>query len=230
MIALSRPLTDDLSRSAAMHSRLCPRQVIGVRMARLACALLGIDPAIERKQVFIFMECGRCAADAVIAVTGSSPTNLLMQLMDYGKVAATFVNLRTREALRVSENPRSRQIAVDLSAPGQSKWQAQLESYQTMPDESLLCWQPVRLSYPLPMIPDKHATLCDHCGDRINEHCEVTLHGQTLCKACAFGAYYQPLESESGDTPEIACQSSGVFTFINERSAGSKVLISTSVT
>src|SRR5579859_5055642 len=140
MIALSRPLADDLARSASMHSRLCPRQVIGVRMGRLACTLLDIDPALERKQIFVFMECGRCAADAVIAVTASSPTNQLMQLMDYGKLAATFVNVRSGEALRVAENPRSRQIALDISSPMQSKWQTQLEAYQTMLDDSLLCW------------------------------------------------------------------------------------------
>lgn len=221
MIALSRPLADDLDRSAAMHSRLCPRQVIGVRMARLACVSLGIDPVIQRKQIYVFMECGRCAADAVIAVTGSSPTNQLMRLMGYGKVAATFVNMQSGRAMRVAENPRSRQTALDTSSPGQSRWQAQLEAYQTMPDESLLYWQYVRLNSPLPVIPEKHVTLCDGCGDRISEHSEVIAGGRILCQACVFGPYYQPLEFDSGDKSEMDCQSSGVLTLAKERSEGS---------
>ena len=72
---LSLSLQEHLARSAMLHSRLCPRQVLGVRMARIACGLLGIDPAFERKSIYVFMEIGRCAADAVMIVTGASPTN-----------------------------------------------------------------------------------------------------------------------------------------------------------
>src|SRR5215211_2615655 len=98
---LSLSLQEHLARSAMLHSRLCPRQVLGVRMARLACVLLGIDPALERKSIYVYMEIGRCAADAVMVVTGASPTNELMRLMGYGKVAATFVSRSSGEAARV---------------------------------------------------------------------------------------------------------------------------------
>src|SRR5690242_20219917 len=100
---LTLSLQEHLTRLAVLHPTLCPRQVLGVQMARLACTLLGVDPAVERKALFVFMEVGRCAADAVMLVTTASPNNGLMQLMDYGKVAATFVNLRTEEAIRISE-------------------------------------------------------------------------------------------------------------------------------
>src|SRR5687767_997909 len=103
MIELSISLETHLQQTAALHSRLCPRQVLGVRMARFACQWFGIDPALERRQLFVYMEIGRCAADGVIAVTYASPTNQLMQLVPYGKVAATFVDLRSGAALRVSE-------------------------------------------------------------------------------------------------------------------------------
>jgi formylmethanofuran dehydrogenase subunit E len=188
---LTVSLQTHLSQSAMLHSRLCPRQVLGVRMARFACAWFGLDPAIERKQIFVYMEIGRCAADGVMIVTYASPQNQLMRLIPYGKVAATFVDLRTGEALRVSENPANREAAIALVGKDVSSWEAQLEGYQVLPDEQLLRWQSVTLQTPLPFIPEKHAVMCHQCGDRVNEKQEIMREGVALCKACAQGAYYQ---------------------------------------
>lgn len=191
---LSISLEEHLARSAMLHSRLCPRQVLGVRMARLACQLLGIDPAVNRKSIYVYMEIGRCAADAVMVVTGASPTNELMQLMGYGKVAATFVNLNSHEAVRVSERQDSRETAAEM-LPGMPSWEAQRDAYQIMRDDQLFDWQRVVLKDDMPLIRDKHAVTCQGCGDRINEHGEVVVEGRTLCKPCAFGAYFIPLEA-----------------------------------
>lgn len=190
---LSLSLQTHLSQSAMLHSRLCPRQVLGVRMARFACTWLGIDPAITRKQIFVYMEIGRCAADGVMVVTYASPQNQLMQLVPYGKVAATFVDLRTGEALRVSENPTCREAVVSLVRDAESSWHTQLEGYQVLPDEMLLRWQSMKIATPLPLIPEKHAVTCQQCGDRVNEKQEVMREGVALCKACAQGAYYQEM-------------------------------------
>lgn len=180
-----------LNQSAMLHSRLCPRQVLGVRMARFACTWFGLDPAIERKQFFVYMEIGRCAADGVMVVTYASPQNQRMQLIPYGKVAATLVDLRTNEALRVSEHPTCREAALALGLDVSSSWEAQLQGYQVLPDEELLRWQAVSLNTPLPSIPEKHAVTCDQCGDRVNEKQEIVRDGSVLCKACASGAYYE---------------------------------------
>src|SRR5690349_21685904 len=95
MMELSVSLEEHLTRSAMLHSKLCPRQILGVRMGRLACSLLGVDPALNRKSVYVYMETGHCAADGVMVVTGSSPNNGLMRLVGYGKLAATFVYRKT---------------------------------------------------------------------------------------------------------------------------------------
>jgi formylmethanofuran dehydrogenase subunit E len=166
-------------------------------MARLACMWLGVDPAIERKRIFVYMEIGRCGADGVIVVTYASPQNQLMQLIPYGKVAATFVHLDTGRALRVSEHPGSREAVKVLSIPAESSWEAQLLGYQILPDELLLRWQPVTVQMPIPHIPEKHAVNCAQCGDHINEKQEVMRDGVPLCKACAHGAYYQVLHEEA---------------------------------
>jgi formylmethanofuran dehydrogenase subunit E len=189
----SLSLKEHLAQSAMLHSRLCPRQVLGVRMARFACSWFGIDPAIERKQIFVYMEIGRCAADGVMVVTYASPQNQLMQLMPYGKVAATFVHLRTGETLRVSEHPSSREAVKTLALKAESSWEAQLEGYQILPDEILLRWQTVALQTTLPHIPEKHAVSCDSCGDRVNENQEIIRDGLVMCKACAMGAYYEEI-------------------------------------
>lgn len=189
---LSLSLQEHLQHLTVLHPQLCPRQVLGVQMARLACTLLDIDPALERKSLYVFMEIGRCVADAVIIVTTASPTNGLMRTLDYGKVAATFVNQRTEQAIRISERRDSRETAVHMMRPTLSAWEAQREAYQIMSYEQLFHWQPVRLTEPLPIISDKHTAICERCGDRINEHREVTIQSQTLCKPCAFGAYFTP--------------------------------------
>jgi formylmethanofuran dehydrogenase subunit E len=200
---LSLSLQEHLNRSAMLHSRLCPRQVLGVRMARLACMLLHIDPTVNRKAIYVYMEIGRCAADAVMIVTGASPTNGLMQLVNYGKVAATFVNRSSGESIRVSERQGSRDIAVQLM-PELSTWEAQRDAYQFMHDDQLFHWQPVLLRESLPLIPEKHAVNCQACGDRVNECSEVVIDGKTLCKPCAFGAYFVSLDV----IPEPVCAQS----------------------
>ena len=198
---LTISLEEHLRRSAMLHRRLCPRQVLGVRMARFACEWFGVDPAVERGQLFVYMEIGRCAADGVMVVTCASPMNQLMQLVPYGKVAATFVHIPTGEALSVSEHPQSREAALALSIDAPSPWEKQLQAYQLLQDETLLRWQPVLLQAPIPHIPEKHAVTCSQCGDRVNEHQEIHREGAVLCKPCAFGAYYVEQETPCATFP-----------------------------
>jgi len=200
---LSIPIEQHLAHSSATHRRLCPRQVLGVRMARFACIQLGIDPEIHHKRIFVYMENGHCVADGVIAVTYASPTNQLMQLLPYGKMAATFVDLENGRALRVAEHPGSRRAGVEFAPEAASSWHAQLQAYQAMPDDLLLSWQPVALLTPPPKMKPKHKVACEQCGDYIHEHCEVQLGGLVLCKACADGAYYKAVESATSGFPVL---------------------------
>jgi formylmethanofuran dehydrogenase subunit E len=121
-----------------------------------------------------------------------------MQLVNYGKVAATFVNRSSGESIRLNERHDSRDIAIQLM-PQLSRWHAQRDAYQIMRDDQLFNWQYVLLRESLPMILEKHAVTCQNCGDRVNEFSEVVIDGKTLCKPCAFGAYFTPLAI----TPEL---------------------------
>jgi formylmethanofuran dehydrogenase subunit E len=194
MIELSLSLQEHLNRSAMLHSKLCPRQVLGVRMARLACMLLGVDPALNRKSIYVYMETGHCAADGVMVVTGASANNGLMRLVGYGKLAATFVLRSSGDAIRVIERYESRDGAMNMM-PELPPWKAQRDAYQTMPDDQLFDWQHVLLNESVPVISKKHSVTCQHCGDRISEHAEVIADGQILCQICAGDAYFVPIKT-----------------------------------
>lgn len=201
MMELSLSLQEHLNRSAMLHSKLCPRQVLGVRMARLACMLLGVDPALNRKSIYVYMETGHCAADGVMVVTGASPNNGLMRLVGYGKLAATFVLRSSGDTIRVSERYESRDIAMNIM-PELPTWKAQRDAYQIMPDDQLFHWQHVLLNESVPVIAKKHSVTCQHCGDRISEHAEVIVDGQTLCQICVGDAYFVPIKTTlSGVVP-----------------------------
>ena len=186
---LSVSLQKHLEQSASLHRRLCPRQVLGVRMARFACVQLGIDPALQRKKIFVYMENGHCIADGVAAVTRATPINQLMQLLPYGKMAGTFVNLDTGEALRVREHPACRETAAALLPDASSIWKAHLDAYQFMPNDLLLCWQWVETETMPRVSHVKHKIPCNECGEYIHEHCEVEVNKRVLCKPCAVVAY-----------------------------------------
>ena len=196
---LSVSLQEHLEQSASLHRRLCPRQVLGVRMARFACVQLGIDPALQRKKIFVYMENGHCIADGVIAVTRASPTNQLMQLLPYGRMAGTFVNLDTGKALRVREHLTCRETAIALLPDAPSSWRAHLDAYQFMPDELLLCWQWVELQALPHFLTRKHKVICDECGEYVHEYCEVEVNERVLCKPCAVVIMTQILPIQQVD-------------------------------
>ena len=88
-----------LEESVKVHGHLCAGQVLGVRMSMLGLREIGIsDPkGADRKSLIVFVEMDRCATDAVQSVTGCSLGKRSMKFMDYGKMAATFLNLKTRQ-------------------------------------------------------------------------------------------------------------------------------------
>ena len=86
-----RSLGDLLEESGALHGHLCPGQVLGVRMATLGCRLVGIEEPAASRDLLVYVEIDRCAADAIQAVTGCKLGKRTLKYRDYGKLAATFV-------------------------------------------------------------------------------------------------------------------------------------------
>lgn len=184
---------DLLTQTAARHDHLCPRQVIGVRMGMYAAELLGLDLPQSDKRLITLVETDGCFADGVSVATGCSLGHRTMRLIDFGKVAATFVDTKTERAVRIYPHPDSRANARANQPDARSRWHAQLEAYQVMPVEQMLAWQAVTLTIGLKALISRPGVRvnCTVCGEEIINEREVIVSGQAVCRACAGEMYYQ---------------------------------------
>jgi formylmethanofuran dehydrogenase subunit E len=199
-----------LESSLSLHGHLCPGQVIGVRMAMTGCRHVAVNDPKGTKKLIVYVEVDRCATDAIQSVTGCKLGKRTLKYVDYGKMAATFLNTETGTAVRVLARDDARERAWAYASPNISKKEAQLQAYKVMPEEELFVVTPVRLTLAeedLPGHPVSRVT-CQGCGEGVNDRREVESGGRTLCRACAFGAYYQalPVEVDTGTLAKATAQ------------------------
>lgn len=163
-------------------------------MSILGLEALGIeDPkGRDRKNCVVFVEMDRCATDAVQSVTGCSLGKRTLKFMDYGKMAATFVNLQTETAVRIVAREEARKKAKILFPEIADKHSAQLEAYKIMPDEELFDMMAVKVALRPEDMPGRplRRTRCDECGEYVQDKREVGRDGKLLCLPCADGGYY----------------------------------------
>jgi formylmethanofuran dehydrogenase subunit E len=184
-----------LEESVKTHGHLCAGQVLGVRLSILGLNLINIrDPkGSERKKLITYVEIDRCATDAIESVTGCRLGKRSMKFLDYGKMAATFVNLETGIAYRILALEDSRDKAKHYFPDIEDKYACQLEAYKVMPDSELFQWTRVTVEVPEHDLPGrpKRRVACDTCGEHVQDNRDVTVEGKTLCKSCAYGTYYR---------------------------------------
>jgi formylmethanofuran dehydrogenase subunit E len=183
-----------LEESVKAHGHLCPGQILGVRLARLGLEKLGIkDPkGKDRKNLIVFVEMDRCATDAISSVTGCSLGRRTMKFMDYGKMAASFMNLRTERTIRIVVREDSREKAK-IYFPGMAdKAQAQLEAYRVMSDDELFEVKQIRVIIKSEDMPGRPLSRvqCTRCGEYVQDMREIIRDGKILCRPCAYGGYY----------------------------------------
>jgi formylmethanofuran dehydrogenase subunit E len=194
-----KSLEEYLSLAAQNHGHMCPGQVLGVRMAMLGLKELGIDePEKHRKKLLTFVEIDRCATDAVSLVTGCRLGKRSLKYLDYGKVAATFVDLETEQAIRIVARDDSRQRAKQKFGHLQDPYRQQLEAYKVMDDAELFTRQRVRVKLRPQDLPGRPRSrvACAECGEGINDGRERYLDGRILCRNCAGESYYQPIDAK----------------------------------
>jgi formylmethanofuran dehydrogenase subunit E len=183
------------------HGHLCAGQVLGVRMAMLGLRLLGIDDphGKDRKRTVTFVEIDRCATDAIGVVTGCRLGKRALKFRDWGKMAATFVDVdpdqTVRKAVRIAAKESSKDRARELHPELENKNLQQMAAYRELADEELFTWQWVRVDLPPQEFPGyKSARVaCSTCGEGINFGREVRRGDQLLCRACAGERYYEPI-------------------------------------
>lgn len=182
-----------LAQSAQCHNgRLCPRQVLGVRMGLYAGALFGLMLPQSDKRLFCFVETDGCFTDGIAVATGCAVGRRTMYVMDYGKTAATFVDTQTGCAWRITPALSARQRALAYASDAPDRWHAQLEAYQIMPTSELLMAQQVKLIVNLEALVSRHGVrvVCAQCGEDVINERFVIREGRMLCRPCAEGAYY----------------------------------------
>lgn len=187
-----------LAESAQRHQHLCPRQVLGVRLALCGLAKLDLSSPAGRfrnadKRLLTMVETDGCGADGVAVATNCAVGRRTLHVLDFGKMAATLVDTVTGRAVRVAPAANARHLAWEVAPQAESRWHAYLAAYQIMPDEQLLVARPVRLVQLIAAIisrPEARA-ICEECGEEIYNERERILDGRVLCRHCAGDVYYR---------------------------------------
>jgi len=191
-----KSLDEYLKDAERAHGHLCAGQVLGVRMAMLGLARLGIeDPqGKDRKRLVTFVEIDRCATDAVAVVTGCRLGKRALKFRDWGKMAATFVDTAGGKAIRVAAKESSKALARSMHPEVADKNQQQMLAYREMREEDLFDLQWVKVELPPEEFPGYKGerVVCEKCGEGINFKREVRRDGKVRCRACAGESYYAP--------------------------------------
>ena len=193
-----------LAEAEQAHGHLCAGQILGVRMAMLGLDRLRIaDPrGADRKRLVTFVEIDRCATDAIAVVTGCRLGKRALKFRDWGKMAATFIDLapiggKPARAIRIAARESSKDLARQLYPAIENKNLQQMHAYREMPDADLFTEQWVTVPLPAREMPGYKAgrITCAVCGEGINFDREVERGGKTLCQGCAApdARYYQPV-------------------------------------
>jgi formylmethanofuran dehydrogenase subunit E len=179
-----RTLEEDLAAAQAFHGHLCHGMVMGVRLARYGCRELGIDEPHSYRDLVVYVEMDRCASDAISVVAGVTLGRRRLKWLDYGKMAATFVDLATDRAVRVVPRPEVPHAGRDTNP---------LELWSDFTDEQLFTCTPVTVAVPIEDRPGRpvRTVVCARCGEKVQDAREVVDNGETVCRSCAGGSYYQ---------------------------------------
>jgi formylmethanofuran dehydrogenase subunit E len=200
-------LDEYLREAEQAHGHLCAGQVLGVRLAMLGLEKLGIeDPrGKDRKRLVTFVEIDRCATDAIGVVTGCRLGKRALKFRDWGKMAATFVDVSTRArpseawtghpAIRIAAKESSKALARTMHPEIESKNQQQMLAYREMAEDDLFTKQWVKVELPAEEFPGYKGEriVCAECGEGINFRREVLRNSLVLCRACAGERYYEIL-------------------------------------
>jgi formylmethanofuran dehydrogenase subunit E len=189
-------LDDLLVKAEAAHGHLCAGQILGVRMALLGLERLEIaDPrGADRKRLVTYVEIDRCATDAIGLVTGCRLGKRALKFRDWGKMAATFVDLASGRGVRIVALEDSRELARELYPHIEPKSRQQMLAYRELADTQLFREQWVRVHVDAAELPGTKGerVICPRCGEGVNFGRFV--EGQLVCLSCADPAlrYWQP--------------------------------------
>ncbi|MEJ2748635.1 MAG: FmdE family protein [Anaerolineae bacterium] len=181
-----------LDLSSSWHKHLCPRQVLGARIGLAGAAALGLEIPRRDKRLLAIVETDGCFTSGLEAATGCSVRHRTLRVADYGKIAATFVDVKTGTAVRVAPQLDIREKALAYAPEEKKHYFAQLVGYQRMPEQALLTIQLVQLTTPIEEIVSRAGVRvnCAICGEEIMNEREIWRGNEPLCRACSQPVYY----------------------------------------
>lgn len=188
-----KSLAEYLVLAETAHGHICAGQVLGLRLAMCGLRELGIeDPIVERKRLVTYVEIDRCVTDAVALVANCRLGKRALKFRDWGKVAATFVDLKTGRAVRIAARESSKDAARSMF-PEMEKEAAQQKAYAALPDDVLFEMKWVKVEIRPEDLPGFKGprVVCAECGEGINFKREVLVNGRALCRACSGERYYE---------------------------------------
>jgi formylmethanofuran dehydrogenase subunit E len=166
----------------AFHGHLCGGQIVGTRIARYALDYFGAYDSDEKPDLVAFVEADRCLADAISSVSRLTLGKRRLKWMDYGKMAATFYNVKTGEALRVH--------TADIR-PGDDV-EDKVAFFEALSDDELIIAEKVEVHIGPGDLPGKpvQTYTCTACKEKVHDGREVMRDGLPYCKACAGEPVY----------------------------------------
>ena len=178
-----------LQKAEVAHGHMCAGQILGVRMSLLGLKSLGIEEPLgaDRKRLLSYVEIDRCATDAIAMVTGCRLGKRTLKFRDWGKMAATFVDLSSDSGVRVVALENSRDLARQLHPEVESRSQQQMLAYRELGDDQLFRLQRVRVHVDASELPGYKTdrVVCARCGEGINFGRFEVVADQRLCLTCA---------------------------------------------
>ena len=189
-------LEEILVECERLHGHMCAGQLLGARMALVGCRLIGVDDprGVDRKKLIVWVEIDRCMTDAVSAATGVRLGKRSLKYVDYGKVAATFLNTETSTAVRVVALESSRGLADERFGSIANKRERQFRAYSEATDQELFKIEDVLVELSEMDAPGspRSRVICAACSEGVNDGREIVqADGTVVCRGCVGKSYYE---------------------------------------
>jgi formylmethanofuran dehydrogenase subunit E len=174
------------NKAKEFHGHVCPGIVLGTRLTIAGLRELGMNPTEPVRNLIVYMEIDRCGTDAVQAITGCSLGHRSLKHKDFGKFAATFVDTRNGNAVRVSVHEKNR-AEHDKLDPKEV-----IKVLSEVPEDEILKIEHVRITIAKEDLPGFPVgkTICSECGEQISDNRQTMVNGRVLCRNCAGESYY----------------------------------------
>lgn len=179
------------AKAKEFHGHVCPGIVLGTRLTIAGLREMGMNPHEHQRNLIVYLEIDRCGGDAVQAITGCSLGHRTLKHKDYGKFAATFVDIVTRKAVRISIHEKNRK-EHDLLEKAEL-----IQLLGVIPEPEILKIERVTVDIPdddIPGFPHKKE-ICSQCGEQMLDNRHRIVNGKVLCRNCEGPSYYSVIRS-----------------------------------